>query len=194
MAGYSGKQHSSEASKGVKTPYEELVKWLEAEASQDHQQVLWMQFERLSPAQRQAVLLEMAGSIERLKLLMNAPMNWERLVASIASVEGVRLQPDEPELEGNANESGAQATAGTVDVTGLLNPYKDIVLWLNYKANKQGKAELMRRFEMLSIPQKKIALHKMLNRRKLVFAGFTEAMSITILLKNGSIGERCSLR
>ncbi len=178
-----GKQSSTEASKGVKAPYERLIKWLEGEAYQDHQQVLWRQFEKLSPAQRQAVLLEMAGSIDRLESLMNAPMNWEGLLAAATNVEGVRLEPDEPELEGTANESGAQATVGSVDVTGLLTPYKDIVLWLNYKANKQGKALLMRRFEMLSIPQKKIAIHKMVNRRKLLFADFTKTMSITILLK-----------
>ncbi len=178
-----GKQASTEASKGVKTSYERLIKWLEREAIQEHQQVLWRQFEMLSPAQRQAVLLEMAGSMERLEALMDAPMNWERLLAGVTNVEGVRLEPDEPELEGTANESGAQAAVGTVDVTGLLTPYKDIVLWLNYKANKQGKAQLMRRFEMLSIPQKKIAIHKMMNRRKLLFADFTKTMSITILLK-----------
>lgn len=176
---------SAEIARGLKEPYARLAKWLGVKAKKEQQYELWRQFEALSPGQRKAVLLDVAGSHEQLEWPKDkdTALDWKRLQTSMAAVSEVRLQHDEPEVEGNANEHGAQVLKRDVDVTGLLAPYKEIVLWLNYKANKQGKAELMQRFEALSIPQKKLTLHKMLKGRKLLFGTFTEALTITILLK-----------
>lgn len=175
-------QQVPEAARGLSGLYADIVMKFASSADAESERV-WRRFSAMTTGQRQAVLLDMAGSADRLEQIQGRPLDWSSLQLSMETVEGVRLQPNEPEREGNARESGVELMRGAVDVTGLLEPYRDIVKWLNYKANKQGKSALMQRFELMSIPQKKIALHKMVQKRKLHFRTFTDTMTVTLQLK-----------
>jgi hypothetical protein len=171
-------EHSSKAALGLKPPYRSMAQRLENEAHQAGKTELLRLFILLTSAQKLAVLRELGGAQQA------EPFEWKRLENTIQSMQKVKLAENEPEAEADIRETGAASReTGSIDVTGLLAPYKDIVLWLNYKANKQGKTALMRVFQGLSIPQKKIALHKMSKLKKLEFHAFSEAVTIQIQQK-----------
>jgi len=171
------------AGKGLKPPYAAAAQMIAEQAKQEQRTQLWRGFEALSAGQKQAVLLELAGSPKQVELIDASSIDWARLQAAINKLKAVRLEDDEPEREGDADQSGAQSARYELAVTGLLPPYLDIASWLNYKANKQGKAALMQKFGTLSLAQKKIALHKMADQRKLRFKAFTEEMTVIVQYK-----------
>lgn len=153
----------------------------------DADQQLWRRFAKLTAEQRQAVLLHAAGSIAKLELWQALPHKWKILDDSIEALKEIRLQRDEALKEGSIYESGALErhleADNTVNVTGLIAPYRDIVRWLNYKANKQGQRELMQRFELLSTARKKQVLHRLAAGSRLRFTEFAKQVTIVKELK-----------
>jgi len=171
------------ASDALNGPYAAAADRLEAAAMREGRTDLLEPFAALTPAQRMAVLRPMGVQSDTSGRLPEA-IDWERLEAGIRSVQGVRLEEREVDAEAAVAPAGAERSAGAAaDLAGLLAPYREIARWLHYKADTQGRADLMRLFDSLSIPQKKIALHKMAKRRKLDFGAFAEAMTVTIDLK-----------
>jgi len=170
-------------------PYQELAMRLIAQAAAegDHERI--RRFLALSAGQKAAALQMTAlraGSKRREakeRLEGADPEHWEY---GIQAVAGVRLKKDEPDKEGDIADSGAEPQEPiSANTNGLLPPYKDIVLWLTYKANKQGKQDLMRRFFAMSVPEKKLALKLMASEKKkaLEFKALTEALTVPVQLK-----------
>ena len=68
------------------------------------------------------------------------------------------------------------------DANGLVSVYKDIALWLSYKANKQRQVPFMQLFRSLSLIQQR-QIHMMARSEQLKFRSFTERMSKVIQFK-----------
>ncbi|GEM_PF-3119995 len=105
-------------------------------------------------------------------------LSLEQFAASIGSAQVLRIAAKDMKRQANVNVSGVDTPVHKANASGLLAPYKEIVLWLNYKANMQGESPLMKRFEALSIPQKKLALYRMAGSGKLEFKQFIRAMTL----------------
>ena len=177
------KLDAARAAEGMKGPYAAMAARIEAAATREGRLDLLEPFAALTPPQRMAAMRSM-GSGGGEARQAQGDFDWKRLAAAIRAVEGVRLEEREIDVEAAVGEPGTDEAAGpAADLTGLLAPYRDIARWLHYKADKQGKAEQMRLFRTLSIPQQKIALHRMAEKRKLDFKAFAEAMTVTIELK-----------
>lgn len=177
-ASYDQEVSSEAAAKGLSASYAAAVKIIGVRAKREQQLQLWRSFEVLSPGQKQAVLLELERSLKGQKLLDHSPIDWMDLLDTINRIKAVRLEVDEAEREGDADQFGARSAHYQISLNGLLPPYLDIAAWLNYKANKQGESVLMKKFESLSLAQKKIAIHKMAKRHKLRFHVFTKEMIV----------------
>lgn len=165
------------------SPFDKLAYELSALMQQEGKSNLLDLFIRLTPAQKIAALRTTLGRGVTSSDFMGNTVDWDKIQFAIHAVHGVKLKKDEPEIEADVTESGAVTPVGNVDVTGFLAPYNHIIVWLNYKANKQGKAHIMQYFESLSIPQKKIAIHKINKWKKLHFDTFAEGISTHILLQ-----------
>ncbi|TBL80785.1 hypothetical protein [Paenibacillus thalictri] len=191
-------QSASPASAGLGDAYGQAASWLEAQAANQGQTALYQRFAALTTEQQKAALQVMGGAGQFSEQLVKDKMttstlgfkkrvDWTRFTASVASVEPVKLEeaagPAESQNEEGGEKDEAPQSAAAIDVSGLLVPYKDIVLWLNYKANKQGKAGLMQFFETLSLPQKQVAIQKMAGTDKPDFKAFTEKISTRSRLK-----------
>lgn len=174
----------SHAIRELDAPYDTVARWLEIEA-ETRGRLDWLQnFMKLSKPQRQAVIHTMGWARHFSPAeLERKQVDWGRLIATLQFVETVPLEKEDQDSEAAIEEDQVLKLRHTANVTGLITPYSDIVKWLNYKANKQGKTRLMREFDALTIPQKKAAIIKMANLRQLDFKSFTEALSLHIMLE-----------
>jgi hypothetical protein len=171
------KDQKPQAAEGLREPYASLAARMEEAAQRAGKNELLAMYAKLMPAQKMAVLRAMDG-------IGADVVNWETLEAKIQGVQGVKLEEDEVEAEADVSEPGSDAAAGSAaDAAGLLAPYWEVVRWLHYKAGKQGKSDLIRSFNALSIPQMKIALHRMSGMSQMGVDAFAEAMTVTIQLK-----------
>ncbi len=162
---------------GLREPYASLSARMEEAAQAAGRSDVLTLYAKLTPGQQMAVL----RTVDKLGA---DNVDWDRFVSEIHAVQGVELKEDEVEAEADVSDPGTDAAAGSAaDASGLLAPYWEIVRWLSYKAGKQGKAELIRAFHALSIPQMKMALHRMSGVTEMKVDAFAEAMTVTVQLK-----------
>ena len=117
-------------------------------------------FDQLTPGQKAAVLKLMAQLADTAGL-NSSTVDWGVFELCLDFVQDVQLGEEEALTEADVAEEGGETAVGTVNTTGLLPPYDKVVRWLNYKAHKQGKTDVMRAFEALDLDQKKLAIHRM---------------------------------
>ncbi|MFS0726541.1 hypothetical protein [Paenibacillus sp. 1P07SE] len=155
------------------------ARWLFPHVEAGGRQDLLRRFYALTMAQKRAALLNTLGrpalQSERYTLDLDG---FDR---SVRGVKHVELRKGEAEKEADERERGAAQAERSFNPSGLLHPYREILLWLNYKAIKQGQAALMLRFEKLSAAQKQLAMHRMLRFRSLSVRTFTREMTLTLL-------------
>jgi len=144
-----------------------------------NQQQLWKEFELLSVGQRYALLHEWYGKTD----IIDQSPNWKELQQHITSIKHVQLQPEESKHEADITLLGAAQPQYDMNTTGLLFPYREAWIWLNYKGNKQGKADLLQHLDQLSVPQKKLLLHKINGRGRLTLYRISNELTIEKLLK-----------
>lgn len=178
---------------GLKKPYRAAAEWLASRAREDGMSEQMKAFARLTPPQKQAVLHELGvradwsnelvlSELNR-KLSADGEMKWEQIEHWIHSVQGVRLEHKEVTIELDNEPDDAEIKRYRFDASGLVSVYKDIALWLSYKANKQRQVPFMQLFRSLSLIQQKAAIHMMARSEQLKFRSFTERMSKVIQFK-----------
>ncbi len=171
------KEEKPQAAAGLREPYASLSARLEEAAQLAGRSDVQAMYAKLMPGQQMAVLRAMDK-------IGTDNVDCDRFMSEIQAVQGVRLKEDEVEAEADVSEPGTDAAAGSAaDASGLLAPYWEIVRWLSYKAGKQGKAELIRAFNSLSIPQMKVALHRMSGMKEMRMDAFADAMTVTVQLQ-----------
>lgn len=178
---------------GLKKPYRTAAEWLASRARADGMSEQLKSFARLTPPQKQAVLHELGVKAEwsnelvlqqlNRKLDIDGEMDWGQIENWIHSVQGVRLENKEVTKEMDTEPDDAEIKRQRFDASGMVAIYKDIALWLNYKAHKQRQLPFMRLFRTLSLIQQKAAIHMMVRSEQLKFHSFTENMSKIIQFK-----------
>jgi len=138
----------------------QLLGRLVGEAMRDGRTDLLERFDALTPGQKAAALKLMEQLADTAGLNSSA-IDWGVFELCLEFVEDVQLNEEEAAVEGDTAEEGGETAVGTVNTSGLLPPYDKVVRWLNYKAHKQGKSDIMREFEALDLDQKKLAIHRM---------------------------------
>jgi len=119
-------------------------------------------FNALTPGQKAAVL-KLMEQLADAAGLNSSTIDWGVFELCLHFVEDVQLREEEAAVEADVADEGGETAVGTVNTSGLLPPYDQVVRWLNYKAHKQGHADLMREFESLDLDQKKLAIHRMVD-------------------------------
>ncbi len=162
------------------SPYAEVVEKMVVEAESQGKMKLLERFIPLTSVQKQAVLRSLGWTKVLFTEERILESDWQRLEQQIQLIEGVRLEEEEGQeyAEADVNDAGEDVVVHTANVTGLLQPYRELAEWLNYKANKQGEADKLKAFDSLSIPQKMLALHTMAQFNKLKFKSFTDMMTV----------------
>lgn len=150
------------------------------QADQANQQKLWQQFERLTAGQRYALLMEWYKETE---VKDEISPNWKEWQENITYMKHVQLQPEEARREADIAALGASQPQFDMNTLGLLMPYREAWIWLNYKGNKQGKADLLQRLDQLSVPQKQLLLHKLNGKGKLTLYQISQVLTIEEHLK-----------
>jgi hypothetical protein len=117
-------------------------------------------FNQLSPGQK-AAALKLMEQLADAAGLHASEVDWGVIELCLDFVRDVQLREEEVETEADVAEEGGETAVGTVNTSGLLPPYNQVVRWLNYKAHKQGKTDVMRAFGSLDLDQKKLAIHRM---------------------------------
>lgn len=151
-----------------------------AQAEQAHQQKLWKEFEQLTVGQRYALLMKWYVENE---IIDDIPPNWKEWQEDITYMKHVQLQPEESKREANIALLGASQPQYDMNTLGLLVPYREAWIWLNYKGNKQGKADLLQRLDQLSVPQKQLLLHKLNGKGSLTLYQLSNVLTIEEHLK-----------
>jgi|GEM_PF-728029 len=174
---------------GLKRPFEQVALWLAEQARIDGQTELLKRFAALSTGQKIAFLKLVAewytGGNLRALSTEGWMADWERIELYLRRVEPVPLEDQEAEKEGQANRARVKTESDDEDAAspaGLLSPYREIVFWLNYKAYRQGKRDIMREFDNLTQPQKKWAIRYMgkATSKSLRMKTFAETMTIRL--------------
>ncbi|MCR8657459.1 hypothetical protein [Paenibacillus endoradicis] len=149
------------ATEGMNLQFKQLIFVLSLQAQQAGEGMIWSQFEALSVGQRQSLLLQWYGEIGDFTTAMSIMPDWKQWQEMITSVRRITLQPEEPFNEADISTLGAKEPKVEMSGAGLLFPYHETWLWLNYKGNKQGQAHLLQRLDRLSILKKQLLLHKL---------------------------------
>lgn len=159
--------------------YARYARWLLSHVEADGRQDLLRRFYALTMPQKRAALLNTLGrpALQSEQYTLDLEL-FERQVRAVKHVE---LRHGESEKEADERERGAEQRQVSFNPSGLLHPYREILLWLNYKAGKQGQAALMRRFGQLSAVQKQLAMHRMIRFRSLSVKAFTSQMTLSLL-------------
>jgi|GEM_PF-2625820 len=159
--------------------YARYARWLLAHVEADGRQELLRRFYALTMPQKRAALVNTVGrpALQSEQYTLDLD-NFER---QVTAVKHVQLRHGESEKEADESERGAVQAQTSLTPAGLLHPYRELLLWLNYKAVKQGQAALMLRFGRLSVPRKQLALHRMMRFRRLAVDAFTRQMTLPVL-------------
>jgi len=137
-----------------------LMGMLAGEAARAGKTELLERFKQLAPGQKAAVL-KLLEQLADTAGLRSPSIDWGVFELCLEFVEGVHITEEEAEIEADVADEGGETAVGTVNTSGLLPPYDRVVRWLNYKAHKQGRTDVMRTFESLDLDQKKLAIHRM---------------------------------
>ncbi len=159
--------------------YARYARWLLSHVEADGRQELLRRFYALTMPQKRAALLNTLGkpALQSEQYTLDLDL-FERRVKELKHVE---LRHGESEKEADERERGAEPVQVSFNPSGLLHPYREILLWLNYKAGKQDQTMLMQRFGQLSAAQKQLAMHRMIRYRNLTVRSFTGQMTLPLL-------------
>ncbi|GBF72260.1 hypothetical protein PA598K_00498 [Paenibacillus sp. 598K] len=159
--------------------YARYARWLLAHVEADGRQELLRRFYALTMPQKRAALVNTVGrpALQSEQYTLDLD-DFDR---QVTAVKHVQLRHGESEKEADESERGAFQTKASLTPAGLLHPYRELLLWLNYKAVKQGQAALMLRFGRLSVPRKQLALHRMMRFRSITVDAFTRQMTLPVL-------------
>ncbi|TBL76341.1 hypothetical protein [Paenibacillus thalictri] len=168
MASLKMNEQRADSSERLKPPYNRLAAWLE-QTAQEHGKVdLLRRFYALSLEQKYAALQTIDRKSGGIVNLLSSGADWHVLEQAMDLVGEVRLKANEVDREGEKTNQGADAgdkMSVQQYAIGLLPPYTDIVRWLVYKADKQGKTGVMEQFAKLHPARKKWALHSLVKDR-----------------------------
>ncbi|HIW32092.1 MAG TPA: hypothetical protein IAA29_04825 [Candidatus Paenibacillus intestinavium] len=149
------------ATEGLNVQLKQLVLVLALQAEQAGEALMWSQFEALSVGQRQSLLIQWYGVNSDFTAALHTSPDWQQWQTMIRTTKHITLQLDEPQKEADVTALGVSEPQYTMNSSGLLVPYREAWLWLNYKGNKQGQAYLLHKLDSLSIPKKQLLLHKL---------------------------------
>ena len=166
----------------LRSPYGGMAEKLAMEASRAGKFELLEAFGKLSSGQKIAALKAMKKTAGNPFAHAADAVDWEAVLDCIQFVRDVPIKEDEAIKEGEIPFSGTEPPNRKVNANGLLTPYREIALWLGYKANRQGREDVARAFDALSVPQKKLAVHRMAKGklRKPDPASFGEALTVRV--------------
>ena len=159
--------------------YARYARWLLSHVEADGRQELLRRFYALTMPQKRAALLNTLGrpALQSEQYTLDLDL-FDRRVKELKHVE---LRHGESEKEADERERGAEPVQVSFNPSGLLHPYREILLWLNYKAGKQDQTALMQRFGQMSAAQKQLAMHRMIRFRNLSVRTFTSQMTLPLL-------------
>jgi|GEM_PF-1726709 len=149
------------ATEGMNVQFKQLILVLALQAQQAGEGMMWTQFEALSVGQRQSLLMQWYGENGDFTTAISTLPDWKQWQEMITSVKKITLQPEEPYSEADVSSLGVNQPQYQMNSAGLLVPYHETWLWLNYKGNKQGQAHLLQRLDRLSILKRQLLLHKL---------------------------------
>lgn len=156
-----------------------LIDKLKIECYVSGKEVLWLQFEKLTKGQQQAFLADIY-KLSKESYELPKKHDWAIWEKHFSRLSQMPLEDEEAYREVRDHEQLDVQSFFEIKVEQFLSPYREIVLWLNYKGNHQNKVNILQRFEQLPIDRKKWLIQKLLNGKKINAQSFVSELTVTV--------------
>lgn len=157
----------------------QLIEKLKIECFISGKEALWAQFEQLTKGQQQAFLADLY-KLSKESYELPRQHDWGKWEKHFSHLSQMPLEKEEVYKEVRNNEQLNVQSFYEIKVEQFISPYREILIWLNYKGNHQHKVNILRRFEQLPIDRKKWLIHKILKGKKVSAQSFAAELEITV--------------